>query len=177
MCDPDCPCIGVSSCLLGNAVRHDGGHKFHRFIARELPRHFTIIEVCPEVELGLGIPREPIHVVQRGEEKTLVGTESKTDWTQPMAEFASKRVSQMKQTPLDGFVLKWKSPSCGIDGVNILVENVYERTGQGLFAAELIRQCPGIPIVQERDLDTKENQVRFIEQVYRQFNSRQGNNP
>src|SRR5262245_49711214 len=114
--------IGISSCLLGQEVRYDGGHKRDAFLTETFGRYVQWVPVCPEVEIGLGIPREPIRLVGADRDVHLVGTRTGTDHTRVMQEYAAKRVRELAQEDLCGYVLKKSSPSCGMERVKIYAQ-------------------------------------------------------
>ena len=114
--------IGISSCLLGQQVRYDGGHKHDRFLTNTLGRYFEWVPVCPEVELGLGIPRETIRLVQIDGGVGLVMQKSGRDLTEEMRDYARERVRQLAREDLGGYVLKSDSPSCGMLRVNLVTQ-------------------------------------------------------
>src|SRR5690606_4696456 len=107
--------IGISSCLLGHAVRWDGGHKRDAFLVERLGRFVEWVPVCPELELGMGVPREPIRLVARGAGIRLVSVSGGVDWTARMRAFAQRRVRALARLGLCGYVLKARSPSCGLE--------------------------------------------------------------
>lgn len=131
-------CIGISACLLGQAVRYDGAHKRHDLLLAEAGAQVRWIAVCPEVELGLGIPREPIELVTTGEVVRLVTVHSKRDLTVTMTAWAARRLDQLEQSPLAGYVLKERSPSCGLAVPG----------GRGMFAAALLARFPALPVIE-----------------------------
>ena len=98
--------IGVSSCLLGEEVRFDGQHKRDTFLADQLARFVTFVPLCPEVEIGLGVPRETIRLERRGAEVRLVAPRSGRDLTEQMRSWAERRVRTIAKEDLDGYVLK-----------------------------------------------------------------------
>src|SRR5215471_8554826 len=123
---PSPPRIGISRCLLGDEVRYDGGHKRDAFLTATMGRFVEWVPVCPEVEAGMGIPREPIQLVAAadgvpsgGELVRLLGVTSATDWTATMTRIARRRVRDLTRAELSGYVLKKDSPSCGMDRVRI----------------------------------------------------------
>jgi uncharacterized protein YbbK (DUF523 family) len=134
--------IGVSACLLGDPVRYDLEDKRNAFVSDELARVAELVRVCPEVEVGMGAPREALHLVKIGTRSHMVGAESGTDWTERMEAYARARVEALGE--LDGYVLKRKSPSCGLRLADGQV---------GLFAAALRARYPELPIVEEHDAD------------------------
>src|SRR3974377_780997 len=109
--------IGVLACLLGQEVRFDGGHKRDRFLMDIFARFVEWVPVCPEVELGMGIPRESVRLEQDLRGLRLVAPKSGRDWTLPMRSFAARRVRSLSALDLSGYVLKKDSPSCGMQGV------------------------------------------------------------
>ncbi len=177
--------LGISSCLLGESVRYDGGHREHVWLVRELGRHVTWLSVCPEVELGLGVPRETIGLVrwssarspgpapagrpgQRADEIRLIANRTKRDLTAAMAELAARRLEDLAAAPISGYVFKARSPSCGIRGVNVLdprraVEP--EPVGTGLFARALMKRFPELPVVDDSELDREAARTDFIARI------------
>ncbi|HWP49387.1 MAG TPA: DUF523 and DUF1722 domain-containing protein [Candidatus Limnocylindrales bacterium] len=159
--------IGISSCLLGARVRFDGGHKKDPFITETLGKFFQWIPVCPEIEMGLGTPRESLRLVDTLSTPHLIAPHSKTDLTEIMACFAEKRLEELAQLNLHGYILKKDSPSCGMERVRVYGEKgAPQRKGRGLFAEALIRRFPLLPIEEEgrlQDLRLREN---FIERVF-----------
>ena len=158
--------VGVSSCLLGNRVRFDGGHKHNRYITEVLGKVFTFVPVCPEVETGMGVPRETIDLHGTVEAPHLVGNETGADHTTMMNRYAARRVKQRDLAPVCGFILKSKSPTCGLQKVRLFGSSgrvSYRATG--LFAMALSRRYPSLPLIEERllhDADTRDN---FITRV------------
>lgn len=140
--------IGVSACLLGDNVRWDGGHKRDAFVVEVLGAAAELVPVCPEVELGLGVPREPIDTVG----SRLVAKETGRDLTDAMLRYARERVLELKKLGLSGYVLKSKSPSCGKD--------------RGLFARVLEESWPELPVVEETALADGGSRQRFLERVF-----------
>src|SRR5947208_11090851 len=132
--------VGVSSCLLGEKVRFDGQHKRDPFVVDELGKHVQWVPVCPELEVGMGVPREPVRLVRiRGsQDARMVGIKSGDDWTARMQKFSAARVRALETEELSGFILKAKSPSCGMVRVKLYdgdkTDRAPESTGSGLFA-------------------------------------------
>ncbi len=160
--------IGVSSCLLGEAVRYDGGHKRDGFLTETLAPHVRFVPVCPEVELGLGTPREAIHLVADGADGVrLVGVKSARDHTEAMLGFAERRAAELGALDLSGYVFKKSSPSCGMERVAVhLVGGRKERRGRGLFAAALMEHLPLLPVEEEGRLCDAKLRENFIERVF-----------
>jgi uncharacterized protein YbbK (DUF523 family)/uncharacterized protein YbgA (DUF1722 family) len=159
--------IGVSSCLLGEEVRFDGGHKRDDFLVNGFGPHVEWVLVCPEVEIGLGVPREPIRLERKAGLVHLVAPKSQTDHTQSMRAWARRRLKRLAREDLSGYVLKSKSPSCGMERVPIHNQNgVPEETGRGLFAEALIEQIGHLPVEEEGRLNDPVLRENFIERVF-----------
>jgi uncharacterized protein YbbK (DUF523 family) len=130
------------------------------------------VAVCPEVEVGMGTPREPIRLEARrdgvpslGERVRLLGTESGRDWTEPMHAWARSRVEALRALELAGVILKASSPSCGPTGVRVAREGTEARTGRGLFAEVLMSAMPDVPVVDEEQLRDPAVRARFVARV------------
>lgn len=158
------PRVGVSACLLGNPVRYDGGDKRHPWLVDVLGREMELVSVCPEVEIGLGTPRETIDLVlARSGEVRLLTTNTRLDLTARMREFAAARIDALSALDLCGFILKADSPSCGPGGVRI-VGSV--DAGRGLFAETLMARLPRLPVIDERGLDDPDLRAAFVAEVH-----------
>src|SRR6188508_952592 len=139
--------VGVSRCLLGREVRFDGGHKRDRFLTDVLGRFVEWVPVCPEVEVGMGVPRESVRLVRRGGQIRMIAERSGADHTDSMTSWARRRVRQLEAMELCGYILKKSSPSCGMERVRIYEANgMPSRAGRGLFADELIRHFGRLPV-------------------------------
>jgi uncharacterized protein YbbK (DUF523 family) len=156
--------IGVSSCLLGHPVRWDGGHKRDPFLVDALGPFVEWVPVCPEAEIGLGVPREAIHLVRAGGALRLVGTRSGADHTDAMHRFAARRLRELERLALCGYVLKSHSPSCGLERVPI--HGSRAKTGRGLFASALAAALPSLPIEDEERLADPRLRESWIERVF-----------
>ena len=156
------PRVGVSACLLGDPVRHNGGHKRHAWLVDVLAREVEWVPVCPEVEIGLGTPRETIDLVLTADGIRLLTTNTRVDLTDRMRQFAAQRVDQLAALDLSGYVLKADSPSCGPDSVRVVGGDL---SGRGLFADALMTRLPALPIVDERALDDADRRAAFVAQV------------
>ena len=173
MSDAGRPRIGISRCLLGDEVRFDGGHKHDAFLAGVLGRSVDWVPVCPEVEVGMGVPREPIHLVidasgvPSGSQRVrLVGVKSGTDWTADMSRYSRDRVRELAAANLSGYVLKKDSPSCGMERVRVHHGGMRTRDGRGLFAEALLVAMPNLPVEEEGRLNDPELRENFIERVF-----------
>lgn len=159
--------IGISACLLGDQVRYDGGHKKNAFAVDKLGPLVEFVRVCPELELGLGVPREPIRLVQEEELVRLKTSTTSKDLTDRMAAYAKKRIEQLKEMDLDGFVLKKDSPSCGMERVKVHMDNGHNRkVGRGVFADILIREMPLLPVEEEGRLCDPVLRENFMQRVF-----------
>ncbi len=159
--------IGVSSCLLGNEVRFDGGHKHDRYITGTLGNYMTFVPVCPEVECGLPIPREAMRLTGDPQDPKLVTSKTGIDHTERMTSWAKKRVVQLEQESLCGFIFKNRSPSSGMERVKVYDRNNSPRAiGVGIFARIFMEHFPLLPVEEEgrlHDILLREN---FIESIF-----------
>jgi uncharacterized protein YbgA (DUF1722 family)/uncharacterized protein YbbK (DUF523 family) len=159
--------IGISSCLLGEEVRWDGGHKRDRFLTDVLDPYVEWVPICPEVELGMGTPREPVRLVRRGDEIAMLGTKSGRDWTAPMRAWSEKRARQLTRLDLCGYVLKKDSPSCGMERVKVRGEQGMPRKeGRGLFAEAMMRHNRWLPVEEEGRLHDAVLRENFVERIF-----------
>jgi len=159
--------IGVSACLLGAEVRYDGGHKRDDFLLSSLGRHVTWVPVCPELEFGLGVPRESLRLVGDPESPSLIGARSGADHGAGMRAWASKRVEALADLDLDGYVLKKDSPSCGLFRVKLHDQDGgVSRKGQGIFARALVERLPLLPVEEEGRLHDPRLRESFVERVF-----------
>ena len=159
--------LGISKCLLGEPVRYDGGHKLDRFLRDTLGQYVDYVPVCPEVECGLGVPREAMHLEGDPEAPRLITTRTKRDITDQMLTWARQRVVELEREELCGFIFKSNSPSSGMERVKI-----YDRTGMprkigtGLFAGIFMKHFPSIPVEEEGRLHDPALRESFIERIF-----------
>jgi uncharacterized protein YbgA (DUF1722 family)/uncharacterized protein YbbK (DUF523 family) len=160
--------VGVSACLLGQNVRWDGGHKSDAFLRGMLGRYVEWVPVCPEVEVGLPIPRDTLRLVRRGAEVRMVMPKTGADHTAAMTAYAERTARELAGRDLCGFVLKKDSPSCGMARVKVYPENDGSptRDGRGLFAAELMRRMPHLPVEEEGRLSDPRLRENFVERLF-----------
>jgi uncharacterized protein YbbK (DUF523 family)/uncharacterized protein YbgA (DUF1722 family) len=159
--------IGISACLLGEAVRFDGQHQRNHFVIDRLGSFAEFVPVCPEVEIGLGIPREMIRLSRKDCDVRLVGARSDRDLTDEMRAYAERKVDALSQLDLSGYILKKDSPSCGMERVKIWNDKGQsERTGRGIFAEVLMERMPLLPVEEEGRLNDPLLRELFVERVF-----------
>lgn len=157
--------IGISSCLLGEEVRFDGGHKRDSYITGTLKRYFEFQPFCPEVAIGLGIPRPPVHLVKVANEVRCVGIkEPSIDVTEQLRNYGERLKDLHSQ--LCGYILKKDSPSCGMERVKIFSGSMPLRKGTGVYAEVLMRNNPLLPVEEEGRLGDPGLRENFIQRVY-----------
>ena len=155
--------IGISSCLLGDEVRFDGGHKRAASLIAALDPDVEWVRVCPEVELGMGVPREPVQLVGTVEGTRMIAIDTRIDHTDAMRDYAARRVRQLAAANLSGYILKAKSPSCGLHDVTVHDgDGRATATGSGLFAEALRAALPELPIEDELRLEDPHARAAFL---------------
>ena len=165
---PNCnPRVGISACLLGQQVRFDGGHKRDLFLTDTFGKFVDWVAICPEVEVGMGVPRETVRLVGAPSHPRMIAEKSGKDWTDAMHRFAAKRVRDIAEKHLSGYVLKKNSPSCGMARVKVYnISGMPERQGRGLFAAALMSQWPLLPVEEDGRLNDLKLRENFIERIF-----------
>ena len=160
--------IGVSSCLLGEEVRWNGGHKKDRYVQGVLDNYFDYVPTCPEVDVGMGTPRETVALYGVLEEHKMISKKSQTDWTEKMNTYMKGRISTLGKSDLCGYIFKSKSPSCGIGRVPIYSKfgSNKVRHGPGMFASAFMKTLPLIPVEDEGRLHDPVIRENFIVRVF-----------
>jgi len=159
--------IGISSCLLGNEVRWNAGHKLDKYLTRTLGKFVEYVAVCPEVEVGLGIPRESMRLVGDPDNPRLITFKSKTDHTERMLAWAQKRVTELEKEDLCGFVFKSDSPSSGMIRVKVYNDKgMPHKVGIGIFARAFMEHFPLIPVEDDGRLNDPLIRENFILQIF-----------
>ena len=160
------PLIGISACLLGDAVRHDGGHKHYRYVTGELAQFFEFRPFCPEVASGLGVPRPALRLNMRdGAVRLQESQNPRHDHTQRLKRTALEACDTLGE--LSGYILKKDSPSCGMERVRVYSgSGMPEKNGRGLFAAQLLETFPQLPVEEEGRLSDLALRESFIERVF-----------
>lgn len=158
--------LGISSCLLGERVRYDGGHKLDQLLCDALGKFVEYVPVCPEAECGLGVPREAMRLVGRRRVPRLVTVETGIDYTERMAAWARERVVALERERLCGFVFKAGSPSCGMRCVAVYGRGGARRlVGTGIWARAFAEHFPLLPAEEEGRLRDRAVREDFIERV------------
>ena len=159
--------LGVSSCLLGEEVRFDGGHKRDRFLLASLGPYVKWFPICPELEMGLGVPRESLRLTGKVASPRLTAPRSGADHTEAMQDWSRERLEQLVDLDLHGYVLKRASPSCGLFRVKVYGKNnIPQHDGRGIYAAELMDRFPLLPVEEEGRLHDAHLRENFIERLF-----------
>ena len=157
--------IAISSCLLGERVRYDGESKLQSWLVD--CGEVVWVPVCPEVEIGMPIPREAIQIKESGDGIKLFGVKSRQDWTEQMNDFAWQRVLQLQAADIVGYVFKARSPSCGIGDVPLMGASGQSVVGQtnGRFCDVLMKMWPELPIANEVMMSNAKQRAEFLQRV------------
>lgn len=163
----DRPKIGISRCLLGESVRYNGGHKLDSYIKYNLGEFVDFIEFCPEVEAGFGVPREAVQLHENGDEIVMLGMQSGKDYTNEMNNWLDRRVPEITAMELDGFILKSKSPSCGLYRTRCYREGKAPNlSATGFFAKRLKEFNPYMVIEEEGRLHDPVIRDNFVTRIF-----------
>lgn len=159
--------LGISTCLLGEKVRYDGGHKLDRYLRDTLGEYVEYVPVCPEVECGLPTPRESMRLVGDPNAPRLMTARTNVDHTDLMIEWAKIRVKQLEEENLCGFIFKSKSPSSGMERVKVYnSKNMPEKIGTGLFARAYMDHFPLYPVEEEGRMHDPRLRENFIVRIF-----------
>jgi uncharacterized protein YbgA (DUF1722 family)/uncharacterized protein YbbK (DUF523 family) len=159
--------LGISTCLLGEQVRYDGGHQLDRFLRDTLGQYVNYVPVCPEVECGFPIPREAFRLIGDPEAPRLVTSRTRKDVTERMRRYARKRVKELEKEDLCGFIFKSNSPSSGMERVRVYNEKgMPVKKGRGMFAAVFMEHFPLIPVEDDGRLHDPGIRENFIERIF-----------
>lgn len=174
------PRIGVSACVMGDKVRYDGGHKQSTFVTRQLHSHVIYQPICPEVGIGLPVPRPTIHLREMADGLHLTDSRNgMLDHTEALQSFFTQQLPKLEK--LDGYILAAKSPSCGMERIKVYDENgqLLHRQGQGLFVQLLHKHFPHLPMEEDGRLNDAGLRESFITRVfvYQEFRDKVMNNP
>lgn len=163
----DKPKLGVSACLMGVEVRFNGGHKQSDLCTQALDNYFDFIPACPEVAIGMGVPREPIRLVGDIEQPKAVGTvHPELDVTQALAEYGQHMADTLSD--ISGYIFMQKSPSCGLERVKVYRENgaPFDGGGRGIYAQAFCARHPDLPVEEDGRLNDPVLRENFITRVY-----------
>jgi len=159
--------IGISSCLLGNEVRWNSGHKHDKYLTGTLGKFVEYVPVCPEVEAGFGVPRESFRLVGDPNSPRLITFKSKTDHTDRMLTWAQKRVRELEKENLCGFIFKSDSPSSGMIRVKVYNDKgMPHKVGIGIFARAFMEHFPLIPVEDDGRLNDPLIRENFVLQIF-----------
>ncbi len=159
--------IGISTCLLGENVRYDGGHKLDRFLTDTLGQYVEYVPVCPEVECGLPVPRQAMHLEGDPKSPRLVTLRTKQDMTERMVKWAEKRVVELEKQDLCGFIFKSNSPSSGMERIRVYNEKgMPVKKGVGMFARIFMDHFSLLPVEDEGRLHDPRLRENFVERIF-----------
>jgi uncharacterized protein YbgA (DUF1722 family)/uncharacterized protein YbbK (DUF523 family) len=159
--------LGISTCLLGQNVRYDGGHKLDRFLTDTLGQYVAYVPVCPEVECGLSVPRESMHLEGDPESPRLITSRTKQDMTERMVGWAKKRVVELEKEGLCGFIFKSDSPSSGMERVKVYdSKGMPAKKGVGMFARIFMEHHPLLPVEEDGRLHDPKLRENFVERIF-----------
>src|SRR5512136_1218154 len=159
--------LGISTCLLGENVRYNGGHSLDRFLRDTLGKYVDYVPVCPEVECGFGIPRDTFRLVGDPKQPRLVIHKTGADHTERMEAWTRKRVGELEKEDLCGFIFKSDSPSSGMERVKVYSEKgMPEKSGRGMFAKTFMEHFPLVPVEEEGRLHDPKLRESFIESIF-----------
>lgn len=158
--------IGISSCLLGNNVRYDGGNKLDQYLIETLSRLVIWVPICPEVESGLPVPREAMQLVVDGQRIRLTTIETKQDRTEVLTRWAEEKLKRLEQDGIRGFVFKARSPSCGVHDAELFSTSGASLGWRaGLFAKSVISSFPALPVEDEERLRDPAVREEFLARI------------
>jgi uncharacterized protein YbgA (DUF1722 family)/uncharacterized protein YbbK (DUF523 family) len=159
------PIIGISSCLLGNRVRHNGEHKRNTWIVEELGPHVTWIALCPEVQMKLGVPRETLRLVGSAEHPSLLTVKTKIDHTENAHQTFKEMLSS--NYDFDSYIFKKDSPTCGLERVKVYGRGgIPSKNAVGLFAEQVKAMYPITPMIEEGRLSDARQTENFLIQLF-----------
>lgn len=159
--------LGISTCLLGEKVRYDGGHSHDRFLTQTLGQFVEYLPVCPETECGMPIPREALRLEGPSDDPRLMTRKTRLDKTDQMKTWIRNRLDELSEENLCGFIFKSKSPSSGLYRIKVYGDDGRVRkNGTGLFAKALTQTFPRIPVEEAGRLNDPKLRENFIENIF-----------
>lgn len=157
--------VGISSCLTGKNVRYDGDQKRDLYVMDHLTGYFDLHPFCPEVEAGMGVPREPIQLVYKNKKIRALGVKNPDDdFTRPLKKITNKNTDKFRH--LCGYLLKARSPSCGMAHVPLFKNKKLKGESTGIFAQKLMKHFPCLPVEESERLDDPTIRENFFQRVY-----------
>lgn len=169
------PVLAISSCLLGNRVRYDGQNKGMAKIVRHMQKYFELLAICPEVEIGLSVPRPAVRLSGDPLKPSMTGRDHPgLDVTNPMRSFCQNRPRTL--THICGYIFKSRSPSCGLHDIPVFDISmpepapIIEHHARGLFADAILKHNPALPVIDETRLDSPDQRDNFVHQVFNYIN-------
>lgn len=159
--------VGISSCLLGQPVRYDGTHKHLRLATDSLSRYFDFVAECPEMGIGMGVPRKPIRLVGKPEAPRVVAVhDEKLDYTDALQQFGEVKAAE--HSDLCGYIFMKNSPSCGLFRVKVYQQNGYpaQTPGRGIFAKAFTDRHPLLPVEESGRLSDPLLRENFVTRVF-----------
>ncbi len=160
------PLVGISTCLLGEKVRHDGRHKHNHYLRDTLGKYVDYLPVCPEVECGMSVPREAVNLVDVNGKIRLITTKTHIDMTEKMTSWMKIHLKKLSKKPLCGFIFKSKSPSSGLYRIKVYRKNGVTKNGRGIFAKGFTELFPLIPVEEAERLNDTKLRENFIERIF-----------
>ena len=159
--------LGISTCLLGEKVRYDGGHKLDRFLTDTLGQWVEYVTVCPEVECGLSTPREAMRLEGEPDNPRLVTNKTGKDLTEIMVNWGEKRLKELERENLCGYIFKSKSPSSGMERIKVYnSKGIPGKKGVGIWARMFMERFPLLPVEDEGRLHDPGLRENFIERIF-----------
>ncbi len=161
----DKPLVGISQCLLGDAVRYDGQSKANKIVLEKLNDLFEFVPVCPEVEAGLGIPRPPVQLTGNIEQPRLTGCDNPAiDVTDIMQTYCKHKPTELES--LVGFIFKSRSPSCGLNSTDVFIDgHCVTENSRGVFAKKLCDSYPKLLVIEDNEFEASNKLDNFIQAV------------
>ncbi len=166
------PIIGISSCLLGENVRYDGESKLDKCLVEEMGSHFKLLSICPEMESGMAVPREPMDLFCVNGVNRMITLESHTDVTVFVTRWIEDRLVELSRVPLCGFVFKAKSPSCALYSTKVHSGSEFRTDGRGLFAQAFVEKFPLLPVEEDGRLQNAYLKKDFLDRVFKVYRGR-----
>jgi len=158
--------VGISACLLGENVRYDGGHKLDPYLKNILGEYIEWVPICPEVEAGLPVPRDAMRLVGDPGSPRIVTIRTGIDLTERMQEWLERKLRELENEDLRGFVFKARSPSCGIKGVDVFTSSGQQNSsGTGIFCAAFMRKFPSVVIIDELGFHDEKLRRKFLDRL------------